>query len=55
MYYADIVATRRTLGHPASGFGALIAAICRTAGATLATRNTRDFEHMGIPLTNPWG
>lgn len=54
-YYAEIVAARRSLGHPAAGFDALIAAICRTAGATLATRNTRDFEDMGVPLVNPWG
>lgn len=53
-HYADIVATRRALGRPASGFDALIAAICRTAGATLATRNIKDFEEMGIPLVNPW-
>lgn len=53
-HYANIIATRRALGRPASGFDALIAAICRTAGATLATRNTKDFEGMGITLVNPW-
>ena len=53
-HYANIIATRRGLGRPASGFDALIAAICRTAGAALATRNTRDFEEMGVALVNPW-
>lgn len=31
-----------------------IAAICRDLGATLATRNTADFEETGIELINPW-
>ncbi len=33
----------------------LLAAICRARGATLATRNVRDFEGTGVPLTDPWG
>jgi hypothetical protein len=33
---------------------AQIAAICRTVGATLATRNTDDFADTGIELINPW-
>ena len=53
-HYAEIVASRRALGRPAAGFDALIAAICRSASATLATRNTSDFEEMGVPLVNPW-
>jgi predicted nucleic acid-binding protein len=31
-----------------------IAAICRTAEAALATRNTDDFSGTGIELINPW-
>ena len=31
-----------------------IAAIARRHGATVATRNTADFEHSGIKLINPW-
>lgn len=53
-HYPQIVAKRRALGRPVSGFDALIAAICRTAGATLATRNIRDFEGADVPLVNPW-
>jgi hypothetical protein len=33
---------------------ALIAAITRLYGATLATRNSPDFEDCGIRLVNPW-
>ncbi|MFT3875181.1 MAG: type II toxin-antitoxin system VapC family toxin [Propioniciclava sp.] len=54
-HYAEIVALRRTSGRPVSGFDALIAAICRTASATLATRNTKDFVGVGVDLVDPWG
>lgn len=53
-HYASIVARRRTAGRPVAGFDALIAAICLSASATLATRNTRDFEGIGIELIDPW-
>ena len=33
---------------------AYIAAICKTRGATLATRNIKDFVDCGIDLVNPW-
>jgi len=32
----------------------MIAAICATAHATLATRNTKDFQYLGIALVNPF-
>lgn len=32
----------------------MIAAICAVANATLATRNTKDFAHLGIGLVNPF-
>jgi predicted nucleic acid-binding protein len=31
-----------------------IAAICRKLDASLATRNTKDFEHIGLKLIDPW-
>lgn len=31
-----------------------IAATCRSRGATLATRNVRDFAGTGLDLVNPW-
>ena len=33
---------------------AQIAAICLVHGATLATRNVRDFEGLGLKLVNPF-
>jgi predicted nucleic acid-binding protein len=32
----------------------LIAATALTRGLTVATRNTADFELLGVPLLNPW-
>jgi predicted nucleic acid-binding protein len=52
--YANIVSRRDTLGAPINGFDAQIAAICATHGAALATRNTKDFEYLDIPLIDPW-
>lgn len=52
--YADIVATRTRLGRPIGGLDALIAAIARTTGATLATRDTSGFDGIGVDLVNPW-
>ncbi len=33
---------------------AMIAAIARVNGLTMATRNTRDFARFGVPLVNPF-
>ncbi len=33
---------------------ALIAGCALSRGATLATRNTRDFQTLGVALVNPW-
>jgi toxin FitB len=52
--YADIVTGRERTGRPIGVADAQIAAICRDAGAMLATRNTADFEETGIELINPW-
>ena len=52
--YAEISASRRKLGHPISQFDAQIAAITRSCGAALATRNTDDFVDCGIEVVNPW-
>ena len=52
--YADIVCGRETLGRPIGVADAQIAAICRTADAALATRNTDDLSGTGIELINPW-
>ena len=52
--YADIAASRRQAGKPIGQFDAMIAGMVRSRGATLATRNERDFEGCGIPVINPW-
>jgi len=52
--YAAIAAERRAAGRPISQFGCQIAAIARANAATVATRNTTDFEACGIQLMDPW-
>ncbi len=52
--YAAICADRGPLGRPISQFDAQIAAIARSRGAALATRNTPDFDECGIHVIDPW-
>jgi predicted nucleic acid-binding protein len=52
--FAVIAASRRALGRPIAEFDAQVAAIARSRGAILATRNTPDFEDCGVRLVNPW-
>lgn len=52
--YAELVAARQRLGRPIAMADAQIAAICQQHGATLATRNQKDFEDLGLTLVNPW-
>jgi len=52
--FSRIAASRRSLGRPMSQADAQIAAIVRSRGAVLATRNTGDFDDCGIVLVNPW-
>jgi toxin FitB len=52
--YAQISAHRRRLGRPIREFDAQIAAIARTRGFAVATRNVHDFENCGIEIINPW-
>lgn len=52
--YAEIVAGRERGGRPIATADAQIAAICASRKATLATRNTRDFDATSISLVNPW-
>ena len=53
-HYAAIALGRERSGRPISGFDALIAAVCRSHGAALATRNLTDFTDTGIALVSPW-
>ena len=52
--YAVIAAARRRVGLPISATDAQIAAISRSRGAVLATRNVGDFADCGITLQDPW-
>lgn len=52
--YARITSARRRSGRPISQADAQIAAIARSTGFDLATRNTSDFEGCGIELHDPW-
>ncbi len=54
IWYATIVAHRDRLGMPIDGFDAQIAAICRTRGAALPTRNAKDFRETVIDVIDPW-
>jgi toxin FitB len=53
-HYAVIASSRERAGKPIAGFDALIAAICRSRGAALATRNVSDFGGTGIEVIDPW-
>ena len=52
--YAEIAARCRAAGRPVAQADGQIAAIARSRGMALATRNVRDFEEMGIDLLDPW-
>ena len=52
--YAAIVAERRRMGQPINDFDAQIAAIARSRGFALATRNVFGFEGIGILIIDPW-
>jgi predicted nucleic acid-binding protein len=52
--YAVIACNRERSGKPMSSFDALIAAVCRSQGAALATRNVPDFDGAGIEIIDPW-
>ncbi len=47
-------AKRESIGRPISVQDAMIAAICLSHDATLATRNTKDFEGLDLKLVNPF-
>ena len=52
--YAEIAATRRSAGRPIAQFDAQIAAIAKSRGSSLATRNIADFTGCGVDLLDPW-
>jgi len=52
--YGALSAGRRKAGRAMETKDAMIAAICLQHGATLATRNTKDFEGLDLKLVNPF-
>ena len=52
--YAEIAAACRAVGRPVAPADCQIAAIARSRGMVLATRNTRDFENIDIEIVDPW-
>ena len=52
--YALIAAARRAAGRPISRADCQIAAVARSAGASVATRHSGGFEGCGIVVVNPW-
>jgi len=52
--YSLIVLKRERSGRPISMADAQIASICRSMDLSLATRNTNDFQGIGLKLINPW-
>lgn len=45
---------RQLAGRPLSMSDGIIAATALEHGLTVATRNVRDFESLGLALLNPW-
>ena len=52
--FAAIMADRRRLGRPIQIFDAQIAAIARSRGMSVATRDVDDFADTGITVIDPW-
>lgn len=52
--YAHILATARQAGRNIMMADAMIAAIATANGFSIATRNVKDFEGLGVELINPW-
>ena len=52
--YADIAAARRSAGRIVPPADCQVAAIARSRGMAVATRNVRDFEDIQVEVVDPW-
>ena len=52
--YGDIAVKREKEGFNTNAVDLMIAAIVKSQNASIATRNTKDFEGCGIKIINPW-
>ena len=52
--WGDLDARRQLIGRPIHPADGMIAATAMEYKFTLVTRNTKDFEELGLPLLNPW-
>ena len=53
-WFAALVSHREGIGRPISTADAVIAATALAHDGHLATRNTADFDAIGLRLINPW-
>lgn len=51
---AQLAADRKARGRPVDMRDTFIAGIALARRATLATRNTRRFDDLSVPVVNPW-
>lgn len=51
---AQLAAERKARGRPVDMRDTFIAGIAMARRATLATRNTRHFDDLSVPVVNPW-
>lgn len=53
-HYGQLMGTRRAAGRPLGSLDGQIAAIARSNGARVATRNVRDFDGCGVEVIDPF-
>ncbi len=52
--YAEVLAMRRRAGRPVTTIDLMVAAIARSQGASVVTRNVADFTGCGVAIVDPW-
>jgi predicted nucleic acid-binding protein len=52
--WGELTARLEKIGNPLPAIDSLLAATALQAEFTLVTRNTEDFKHSGISLSDPW-